>query len=567
MRKFLARVLSPEDSRRYDTVPQSWHEPSPIITTPDTPFGSGIGFVSSPFSSYYDKAWGVLPHPDQSKYRVIYRTVPIAATAVDKLVESALAKGYSLDVEDDNPIGERIVEICQSWIDSDPEFDDMLHTAAKDLLVHGTAFIEPCYEHTRFDVINRDDDETRFNDVPLSSLEASDRDRFNDLVADHQELVDSGVFKGFHRFHDIYTGDGSEFVAEHIPSKVYNNPFVYQENKDKSLALLSRGTDTDDDAPSSLLWLKNLDPLTIRVRRDAWGNVYGAIQYLVVPPVAFDTSKIIIGTWNPTSTFYESAYGVSLFQALIRTQEAIWQIENDLLVIGHALAKPPHKFKRGIVDPATGRVTSVVGDTAWSQFQSTMSQRKAGSDLFLPPSVDAEPVNQGLRESISSILQHLDYHHTQRVTKLKVPPQLLGVPEGSTRTTAEVNQEDYVLTVQGLQSAVARMMCKILEAILEPYRDRLGEHYEVPSVVWNPVMEKDENEELKNIVEAYNAGLLTLSEARDMIKKRGIYEIPGSDDEGHEEAIAELEEARRSRVVDASPFGDRGFGYPANKEA
>lgn len=581
-RSFVARVLGALESRKFaPNVPEDWYGPSPIAPAGEIPFASGIGFVSSPFSSYFDKAWGVLPQADQARYRIIYRTVPIAHAAVDKLVESATAKGFGLDVSEDNPAHDRILEIVKEWITAHPELGVVLQTAAKDLLVHGTAYVEPCFPETGFDMAKlRPGGEVEFNGEARKDRTQDKEARFEKLLPDARELEQAGVFTRFARYHPAFIQGIGPALGDQgrVPVSLYEQPFAWSANEEQSVVVLSRGKrapreeelgaaeEAGEEAPegsaSPVVWLKNLDFLTMRVRRDAWGNVFGAIQYLVVPPVAFDTSKIVIGVWNPTSTFYESAYGVSLFQSLIRTQEAIWQLENDLLVIGHALAKPPHLFKRGIIDPASGRVTSMPDDPSWTAFQTSMKARKAGSDLFVLANIAAEPINQQLTGSISALIAYLQYHNQQRVIALKVPPQLLGVPEGSTRTTAEVNQGDYVLTVQSLQASLGRMMSDIFRCILEPFAAELGDGFEVPHVEWNPVMEADESEELRKLLEAYKARLITLAEARHLIVERGIFEIPDEDEEGALEAIAELE-GKAQEDAEMRAFGGFGNGQGA----
>lgn len=564
---FLARVLSPKESRQHAPhVPASWYEQHPIGAfggpSGDIPFASGIGFTSSPFSSYYEKSWGVLPQADQARYRIIYRTVPICHAAVDKLVEVALAKGFGLDVSEDNPQHDFILDAVKTWLLAHPEHMLVLQAAGKDLLVHGTAYVEPCYPETGFDMAQLTEaGEVLFNGKRPSEQEPEEAERAAALLPDVRELQEAGVFSGFLRYHAAFI-HGLK-AQDRVPAGLYNSPLTMEQNPDKNVVLLSRG-DRPGEAgareASPLVWLKPLDFLTMRVRRDAWGNVFGAVQFLVVPPVAFDTSKIIIGTWNPTSTFYESAYGVSLYQALIRTQEAIWQIENDLLIIGHALAKPPYLFKRGIIDPATGRILSMPDDQAWSAFQTAMSGRQAGSDVFVLANVGTEAINQNLGRSLEAILKELEYHHTQRVIALKVPPQLLGVPEGSSRTTAQVNQGDFILTAQSLQAALGRMLQQVFESILEPYRAALGDDFQVPEVKWNPIMERDESVELDKILRARQDGLLTLKEARHLTVEHGIFEIPDEGEAGYDEAMADLQGEREAKAEqDAFRFnGPRG---------
>lgn len=529
---FLARVLSRQESREMaPKVPSTWYGTGPTPPGTDTPFASGIGFVSSPFSSYFEKVWGVAPLADQARYRLMYRTVPKNKTAVEKLVESAISKGFSIDVKNDDEKQQRMKEVLDKWLRDHPEMMEVLHAVGKDCLVHGYAFVEPCYPETLVDFLDGDSKELK-------------------ALPDYEKLA--GILDSFVTFHSVYT-QGLDAGAK-VPLALYSNPFVSVKNDAKSIQMLSRGREdpSDEDSKlSELVWLKPLDPLTMRVRRDSFGNIYGAVQFVTTPPVAFDTSKIVIFKFNPTSTFQESAHGVSLFQSLIRTQEAIWQIENDLLVIGHALAKPPQVFTRGRTN-AEGRTVEKVAEGDWQTFVSSMAARKAGSDIFTPSWVTTTPLPSP-GASIAPLIAELNYHDTQRTIGLRVPPQLLGVPEGSSRTTASVNQSDYILTVQAIQNALGRGLQEIFKLILAPHMGELGgPDFEPPLVKWNPILERDETVELDKILNGLNAGVLTLKEARQHIAERGIFEIDPED----EAALQELKDAKAQASMD--PFGGGG---------
>jgi phage portal protein BeeE len=54
----------------------------------------------------------------------------------------------------------------------------------------------------------------------------------------------------------------------------------------------------DDNTPPELWWLKPLDPVYMRVRRDEYSNIFGYIQLLAFPPVPFEAEEIIHYKFN-----------------------------------------------------------------------------------------------------------------------------------------------------------------------------------------------------------------------------------------------------------------------------
>ncbi|MEM2385658.1 MAG: LAGLIDADG family homing endonuclease [Candidatus Bathyarchaeia archaeon] len=60
-----------------------------------------------------------------------------------------------------------------------------------------------------------------------------------------------------------------------------------------------------DEQTGAIAWLKPLDPVHMRVRRDAYGNIFGYIQLLTFPPVVFEAKDIVHFKWGAKSWWYE----------------------------------------------------------------------------------------------------------------------------------------------------------------------------------------------------------------------------------------------------------------------
>lgn len=251
-------------------------------------------------------------------------------------------------------------------------------------------------------------------------------------------------------------------------------------------------------------WLKVLDPRWMRVQQDAYGNIFGYLQYLLAPPQAFTPEKIAFFKYSPWSLAYEQAYGTSQLMSLIRTQEMIWQLEVDLLVMAHAGAKPP-------VDFACGLPESPWSDDDLSAFKALVEMRGAGGDVFHRHDVKSTPMPQPTT-MVSGLMDFLKYLHQQRLALLGVPPQLLSDPEGSTRTTADVGMADFLIQLQVLQQSIAEgIRDEIYSRILKP---KFGEDVEIPKIKWHPIFEEDKDKKVYRTLSLRKEGIISKNEAR-----------------------------------------------------
>lgn len=451
--QFQARRLDDTTSLKYDKyTPTNWHQRLPVVPSTEVVPQSGLGYVQSPYISQWTKMWGVYPLGDLSKFRMMFRTVPIVKKAVEKTVSATVAKGFKLELSEEVDRREEILKYLQDWISQQQDFKLTLRMILTDMLVYGSAFCEIVYDEI--------DTEEKYSD---------------------------------------------EFTQYKIPDphenyKMGENSVPYLQE----VTISGNGSYVEARAKGNPVWLKPLDPLWMRVRRDSYGNDFGFLQFLSAPPVAFTPQKMLFVKYNPKSWWYENAYGVPMLLSLVRTQEAIWQLENDLIVISHACAKPPLLFSCGTdVDPWTeGQLLGFASET---------SSRGPGGDVYHRGDVKAIPLPFPA-SSLAPLLAHLDYHVEQRIVALGVPPQLLGMPEGSTRTTATVNLDDWISTIQQIQEQLSDAVEEqLFKYILEPV---FGEGCPIPAMKWNEIFEKDEQAEVGKIISLKNSGIITLNESR-----------------------------------------------------
>lgn len=390
------RKLPDEEAIRLDGVPESWREPKiPSIQTDDLPTESGKGYVHSPYSDIYTKKWGVTPIADLSKYREIKRNDPIVQSAIKLQVSMALDKGYHWETNPNHPLSETLIEATEKlFAPVRDEFDNVaLPAITENMLTYGTAFMEKIY--------------------------------------------------------------GYKEVEKTIENKANRKATKYYTDTKGRKRSWNAKKELELEEGTVLMNIKVLDPLHMRVRADSLGNIYGYLQILSSPPVAFAPSKIAQYKWNPTSTPYESAYGTSDLQALIRTEYLMRAVENNLYIAGHAIVKTPVIYK-----PFQTSATDIYipSDDEVSRMQAYNSERKSGDDV-IALSMDVIPFDLP-GKSLQAMLDFYEKLREDRYVALGVPRNILGIPEGSSHTTAAVNQDMFIVKVHGIQGKINEFTMK-----------------------------------------------------------------------------------------------------------
>src|SRR5271157_1787833 len=226
----------------------------------------------------------------------------------------------------------------------------------------------------------------------------------------------------------------------------------------------------------SIEWLKPLDPVYMRVRRDAYGQVFGYIQMLTMPPVIFPAEDVMHFRWGPKSLSYEYSYGTSQLRPLLKIQSFIEQLENDMAVISHLYTKPMMVIQGGTADRPFN--PEQINDLIAS-----FSGRGVASDIFLRGDVAAKPIPSMTRDI--KIQWWLDYLLKQRAALLGVPGIFMAEPSGTNRATSQVVMQEYVLRLRMLQESVGDQLESILfkQLVLPEF----GENVEIPKAKWKPV--------------------------------------------------------------------------------
>jgi len=400
--KFVAqRKVPPEVSRRQieEEIPVSWKADSMLwgYVTKYMLKGSGAGFVTPPYTAYWERLWGAVPIEDLPKYKDLYAFTPYIKASIDVTVNLAISNGFELEGGDD-----AVREWLTDWVD-EHNILQTLRIVATDMLVFGSAYLELC----------RDED----------------------------------------------TG--------------------------------------------KITWLKPLDPVHVRVRRDAYGNVFGYIQLLTFPPVVFEADNIAHFRWGAKSWWYEFSYGTSLLRPLLKIQALLDQLEDDMGVIVHTYAKPCLVVKAGTPERP-------FSDSQLTALMEAFRDRKAATDVFVRGDVSVDVV-PSLTKDVN-VQFWLDYLYKQREAVLGVPKIFLGESEGTNRATAEVVMQEYVTRLRMMQEIIGdKLETDLFKQLIQ---SEFGEGVEIPHVKWKPIWEPTLQDKAKFLGDLVEKGIIMPREAR-----------------------------------------------------
>jgi hypothetical protein len=258
-----------------------------------------------------------------------------------------------------------------------------------------------------------------------------------------------------------------------------------------------------DENDDTIQWLKPLDPVFMRVRRDAYGNVFGFVQLLTFPPVTFQAQDIVHFRWSGKSWWYEYSYGTSLLRPLLLIQALIDDFQTDMATIMKIYTKPMLVVKAGTPE-------NPWGDPQLAALVQAFTERVPATDVFVRGDVDAKVLTSMTREI--NVQWWIDYLHGQRQAILGVPKIFLGESEGTNRATAEIVMQEFVTRLRMLQELMGDTLeTDLFKQLIE---SKFGEGVEVPKVKWRPIWESTIQEKAAYFVALVQNGIATIPEAR-----------------------------------------------------
>jgi hypothetical protein len=254
---------------------------------------------------------------------------------------------------------------------------------------------------------------------------------------------------------------------------------------------------------NTIQWLKPLDPVHMRVRRDAYGNVFGFVQLLTFPPVAFTAQDVVHFRWAAKSWWYEYSYGTSQLRPLLLIQALMDDFQTDMATIMKVYTKP-------MLVVTAGTPENPWGDIQLSGLVQAFEDRQPATDVFVRGDVNAKVLPSMTREI--NVQWWIDYLHRQREAVLGVPKIFLGESEGTNRATAEIVMQEYITRLRMLQELMGDTLeTDLFKQLIE---SKFGEGVEVPHVKWRPIWEPTIQEKAAYYVALVQNGIATIPEAR-----------------------------------------------------
>lgn len=363
--------------------------------------GSGVGFVVPPYTSFFEKIWGVTPIEDLPAYKDLYTFTPYVKASIDVSINMSISNGFELQGGEDE-----IREWLTDWLD-EHNILQTLRITGTDMLVFGNGFFEICREK---------------------------------------------------------------------------------------------------DMPPEEWHLKPLDPVHIRVRRNAFGDIFGYIQLLTFPPVVFTAQDIVHFRFGAKSWWFESAYGTSLIRPLLLIQSYIDSLQTDMATIVHVYTKPMLVVK-------CGTPTTPFSDNQLAAVVAAFRDRQPATDVFVRGDISVDVIQSMTKEV--NIQWWLEYLQVQRTAVLGVPKIFLGESERTNRATAEIVMQEYITRLRMLQETLGDLLeTDLFKQLVEA---KFGEGVEIPHIKWRPVWEPTWDVKANTITNLVKENIIVREEARPQL--------------------------------------------------
>ena len=263
-----------------------------------------------------------------------------------------------------------------------------------------------------------------------------------------------------------------------------------------------------------ITYLKPIDSVYMRVRRNPWGLVLGYLQLLTVPPVTFLADEILHFRFNAMSDQFEGCYGNSILRALLFHESLIDEFEKTIGTLAYTYLKPMLIVKIGRAEPGAPPVT----DDQFSSVVNAFKGRQAATDVY---------VRQGGLVNDVIVIQSqklegewwLNYLKEQREFELGVPRIFGGGSlQGVNRATGQILLQNFTTRLTNIQENLREQLknglfIPLVKQGFENWRELL-ETYDAPEPEWNPIVEEDPIQVLSIVSGLAKIGALTYNEAR-----------------------------------------------------
>lgn len=267
--------------------------------------------------------------------------------------------------------------------------------------------------------------------------------------------------------------------------------------------------------------LKILDPITIFVNRDEYGNFSedqedAYLQYLPhqpTKPITFRYDEIVHFKWNPIG---ETAYGNSIIHPLMMILQVKINTEHNLDIILNRYAAPLHHVKVGSPErPAS--------QSEIDSLSSDLEDIQADTELVTDDRVEIEVL--GAERKALNLSPQLEYLENQVIAGLQTPLVFLGRGDID-RAAAETQLDMFDRRAKTLQRTIKRIAeIQIFKVHLELLHGKINDK-DVPELSWGEPQQRQSREDIRLVIEMKNAGIITAQKANDQLPEEYQEKLP-----------------------------------------
>jgi len=552
-----------------DTVskiaPDTW-----VLWTETTEYYRGWGYrggtkppetgqlmVASPYIDWFNLTWGLAPNADMPKWRYMFRARPEIRQGIDLMTILAVGKGFTITCEKNKEI-----EAYANQLVNHLGMRDVLQMAVSDMLVYGQAWFEKIrttasekqeYEELELAPIEKRVEagaipkptlgrEWMYSDFDFSEGDSIDKvkdtiEAYNkDMRSMDRWMAQNGgelvrVFAKMKQDYHSFLAKAESAVRKRwraqqsmgqippkgmgvTPQQGTTGAPVVMGSMDEMRAGLDR------PEAGELVELKPIDPMWMRVNRDAFNNTIGYVQWGLTPiPQGILPDRLVYLKWMPKSWAYENAYGTSLLMPVQRHVSLLIQAEEDMKVFWHQYAKPMLVVRGGTEEKP-------YPVPALQNLQSKFAARQPNTDAVVPGDVTVEMVQSGTRNTATTFDVWAKYLREKIYETLGVPDVLMNLPGEMTRATSDVTLQAFVAKERMIQDMIGE---QFLKQVIEPeirrhFAGRFNpEDMPIVKIMWPPILTEDRNKIADRVVKTVGRPIETVNEGRAEI---GVEPLP-----------------------------------------
>ena len=426
----------------------------------EKPPQTGDLLVQSPYADFYNLTWGLAPPTDMPKWRWMYRARPEIRRGVDTKVILAVGHGLKVVCEDDEEVEKFVNQLLYKL-----NIRDTLQSAVNDMLVYGTGY---------FEKVRTVGDEQEGENVDLKV----------DVKA------------------DVTRRWTNEEMEE--PKKETFEAWV-KDYKTVATWMAQNKPPTKENGNGDLVELKALDPLWMRVNRDAFGNILGYVQWGLTPiPQSVTADKLVVMRWMTKSWAHENAYGTSILMPVQRHVSLLIQAEEDMKLWFHQYGKPMLVTYAGTQEKPypTPKISYLVN---------ALAARGPGTDVVLPGDCKLEMIQGGTGQTTGTFKDWSSYLREKVYEAIGIPSVLMNLSAAPSGATSDVTLQGFIADEQMIQEVVGEQLMKQL---IDPEVFKKFGKYYVMKIVWPPILADDRNKIGDRVLKAVGQPIMSINEGR-----------------------------------------------------